>query len=149
MSSITIIEPQTQKEFEAYYFLRYEILRKPWNQPRGSEKDDIEKKCIHIMARDKNNFVVGVCRLQINSSTEAQLRYMGVKENNQRLGIGRKLIDYSENKAKQNGIKKMILQARENSVDFYKKCGYASIEKSYLMWGEIQHYSMEKHFTVY
>ena len=41
-SKITIIEPQTPKEFEAYYLLRYEVLRKPWKQPFGSEKDDME-----------------------------------------------------------------------------------------------------------
>jgi hypothetical protein len=36
------------------------------------------------------------------------------------------------------------LQARENAVGFYKRCGYAVKEKSYLMWEVIQHYLMEK-----
>ena len=49
---IQITEPKTRDEFEAYYLLRYQVLREPWNQPRGSEKDDMENECIHIMASD-------------------------------------------------------------------------------------------------
>jgi N-acetylglutamate synthase-like GNAT family acetyltransferase len=98
------------------------------------------------MAVDPDNNVLGVCRLQFNSPAEAQLRFMGVKENTQGSGIGRKLIDYAEEKARSQGADKMILQAREIAVDFYKKCGYAITEKSFLMWGEIQHYLMEKKF---
>lgn len=142
--SITIKEPQTSKEFEAYYLLRFEVLRKPWNQPLGSEKDNNEDISTHIMACDQNNTILGVCRLQLNSATEAQLRFMGVKENTQGLGIGKKLITYAEQKAKQQGTSKVILQAREIAVEFYKKCGYSVVEKSFLMWNEIQHYLMEK-----
>lgn len=120
------------------------MLRKPWNQPPGSEKDDSENSSIHIMACDKENNVLGVCRLQFNSPTEAQLRFMGVKENTQGLGIGKKLIVFAEQKAKQEGAKKIILQAREIAVEFYKKCGYTIVEKSFLMWDEIQHFLMEK-----
>jgi predicted GNAT family N-acyltransferase len=142
--SIKIIEPQTKEQFEAYFLVRYETLRKPWNQPVGSEKDNDEDKCIHIMAVDEKNNVLGVCRLQFNSENEAQLRYMGVKEDTQGLGIGRKLISFAEKKAKETNRSRMILHARQAAVDFYKKCGYSIVEKSYLMWGEIQHYLMEK-----
>ncbi|MCE3279177.1 MAG: family N-acetyltransferase [Bacteroidetes bacterium] len=141
---IIITEPQTKEQFEAYYLTRYETLRKPWNQPLGSEKDDQENDCIHIMAIKENLDVAGVCRLQFNSSSEAQLRYMGVKENTQGSGIGRKLIEYAESRAKEKGAGIIILQARETAVDFYKKCGYSIVEKSYLMWNEIQHYLMKK-----
>jgi predicted GNAT family N-acyltransferase len=142
--SIKIIEPQTKDQFEAYYLLRYEVLRKPWGQPEGSEKDEQENECIHLMALKDNDEIVGVCRLQFNSKEVAQLRYMGIKTNVQGSGIGRKLISHAEKKAKMNGAEKMILQAREIAVEFYKQCGYSVVEKSYLMWGEIQHFLMEK-----
>ena len=48
MNNINIKEPVTEEEFEQYYILRWRILRQPWNQPRGSEKDDKENKSIHI-----------------------------------------------------------------------------------------------------
>ena len=124
--------------------MRYETLRKPWNQPPGSEKDEQENTSVHAMACDENGRVLGVCRLQLNSASEAQLRYMGVRTEAQGLGIGRKLIGYMENKARSKGATRMILQARENALDFYEKCGYTIVEKSYLMWGQIQHYLMAK-----
>jgi N-acetylglutamate synthase-like GNAT family acetyltransferase len=142
--NIQIRKPQTPKEFEAYYLLRYEILRKPWQQPIGSEKDNQEDAATHVMAVDDGGEVLGVCRLQFNSSEEVQLRFMAVKENTQGLGIGKRLIDYSEATAKAAGAKKIILQARENAVGFYEKCGYSIKEKSFLMWGQIQHYLMAK-----
>lgn len=141
---IQIIEPQSLQEFEAYYLVRYNVLRKPWNQPMGSEKDNQEAESIHAMAVNENNEVLGVCRLQYNSKTEAQLRFMGIVEEAQGLGIGRLLIDYMELKAKNHGTTTMILQARENAVDFYKKCGYSVKEKTFLLWNIIQHYLMTK-----
>jgi len=141
---IIIRKPQTPKEFEAYYLLRYELLRKPWQQPIGSEKDNQEDIAIHAMAVDEDENVLGVCRLQFNSENEAQLRFMAVKENTQGLGIGKKLIDYMEAEAKKGGAKTIILQARENAVGFYEKCGYLIKEKTFLMWNQIQHYLMAK-----
>ena len=141
---IKIIEPQSPQEFEAYYLVRFIVLRKPWNQPIGSEKDNQEAECIHAMAVNENNEVLGVCRLQYNSETEAQLRFMGVINEAQGLGIGRLLIDYMELKAKNHGTRTMILQARENALDFYKKCGYSVKEKTFKLWDLIQHYLMTK-----
>ena len=36
--------PSTEKEFERYRDLRWGILRAPWNQPKGSEVDELESK---------------------------------------------------------------------------------------------------------
>jgi ribosomal protein S18 acetylase RimI-like enzyme len=36
------------------------------------------------------------------------------------------------------------LHAREIAIGFYQKLGYQMIEKSHLLFGEIQHYLMEK-----
>src|SRR5437868_2081162 len=83
--SIIITEPQTKEQFEAYFLLRYEVLRKPWNQPPGSEKDGQEGSSLHAMAVDEDHNVLGVLRLQFNTPSEAQLRYMGVKEKTQGL----------------------------------------------------------------
>ena len=74
-----IKEPKTKEEFEQYYDLRWKILRQPWNQPRGSEKDEKENESIHIMLIH-NDKVIGCGRGHFNSPTEAQIRYMAVEE---------------------------------------------------------------------
>ncbi len=96
------------------------------------------------MACDDKGDIIGVCRLQMNSDSIAQLRFMAVMENKQGAGIGKKLISYAEEKARQQGATTVILQSREIALEFYKKCGYSVKEKSFLMWNEIQHYLMEK-----
>ena len=143
-----IIEPNTSAEFEQYYNLRYEVLRKPWLQPKGSEKDDGDKSSIHRMIIDESNGkAVAVGRLQFNTSEEAQIRYMAVSDNYQLKGYGNIIVKTLEDIALNKGIRNIILQARENALKFYWKNGYEIIEKSYLLFDEIQHWLMVKKIT--
>ncbi|MDQ3109501.1 MAG: GNAT family N-acetyltransferase [Bacteroidota bacterium] len=137
-------EPASQEDFDNYYRLRWEVLRKPWNQPLGSEKDEHENSSVHVMAIDERGECVGVSRLQFNSPEEAQVRFMGVRDDQQGKGVGKMLMNYLEEKAKVKGAKKMMLQARENAVPFYLSIGYVEPKKTFLLWGIIQHYKMEK-----
>jgi N-acetylglutamate synthase-like GNAT family acetyltransferase len=139
-----IIQPLTSSDFEKYYQLRWEILRKPWNQPEGSEKDNMEDTSIHALMLDDNNEAIAVCRIQMNDATTAQVRFMAVAENQQGKGIGSKILDYIEQKAIEQGAKKMILDARDNAVIFYEHNGYQLLEKGHLLYGSIQHYKMKK-----
>jgi predicted GNAT family N-acyltransferase len=138
-----IKQPQTEVEFKRYYRLRWQLLRAPWNQPKGSETDAIEASCFHVMAVD-NDEVISIARLQFNSDDEAQLRYMAVSPPYQRQGIGRALIKALEQHAITSSRTKIVLDAREPAVNFYKKLGYQVIEKSYLLFDEIQHFRMSK-----
>ncbi|NOQ88574.1 MAG: GNAT family N-acetyltransferase [Gammaproteobacteria bacterium] len=139
-----IKQPVTDDEFSAYYKLRWQLLRAPWNQAKGSEVDNMEDQCFHVMAVDDKNNIVGVARLQFNSSSEAQIRYMAVANEHERKGIGRQLINAIEDHASTSSCKEIILDARKPAVDFYKKLGYVVIENSYLLFDEIQHFRMSK-----
>jgi len=140
---IRIIEPTDEKEREAYYQLRYETLRAPWNQPIGSEKDNMEEQSIHFFALEGEQ-PAGVCRLQYNDENIAQVRFMGVSEKSRGSGIGSLLLKHAEERAKSDGRKKLILQARDYAVPFYESNGYCITEKTFLLWDTIQHYLMEK-----
>ena len=73
-----------------------------------------------------------------------QIRFMAVETDSQGKGIGEKLMLHLESIAFENDKKKIILHAREIAIGFYRKLGYELIEKSHLLFGEIQHYLMEK-----
>ncbi len=140
-----IIEPTTSEEFKKYYNLRYEVLRKPWGQPLGSERDEGEGTSIHRMIIDKktgNALAVG--RLQFNSTHEAQIRYMAVADEFQGKGLGSQIISALENVARGKGMQQIILSARENALQFYKNNGYKIMEKTHLLFGKIQHWLMRK-----
>ncbi len=141
---IEIRAPKNQQEWDKYYQLRWEVLRKPWNQPIGSEKDTSEDTSIHFMALNEQNEILGVCRLQKNSETEGQIRFMAVSKNAQGKGIGKLLIKAAEKKAIELGINTIILQARENAVPFYISCKYEIVEKTFVLFDTIQHYLMTK-----
>ena len=144
LSSIKIIQPLTTDEFEKYFNLRWEILRKPWHQPKGSECDELEEAAVHFMAVDDRQKLIGVCRLHFVDETTGQIRYMAVLPDLQHKGIGRILLSDAENVARKKGIKLLILQARENVVGFYERQGYQVKEKTFLLYDEIQHFLMKK-----
>lgn len=138
-----ITSPSTEDEFKQYYHLRWKLLRAPWNEPEGSEKDDDEDSSFHIMAVDGNR-IIGVARMQNITPIQAQVRYMAVDDDYQGRGVGRKIMHYIEDYARDHHIEEIFLHARENAVPFYNALGYQHVEKSYLLFGSIQHYKMNK-----
>lgn len=124
--------------------LRYEILRKPWNQPRQSVTDDLEEIAINAYI-EKNGEMIACGRLQNNGNGIGQIRYMAVNKSFQGKGLGKLIVTRLENEAKRLQLKTIELQARENALEFYKNQGYIVKETSFKLWDVIQHYLMSKH----
>ena len=138
-----IKSPKTKEEFFKYYDLRWRILRAPWNQPKGSEQDELEGQSIHVMVVE-NDEVIGIGRAHFNSDEVAQLRYMAVNEDWQGKGIGKFILDELEKRVIKKGVKRIILHARDNAVKFYEKHGYNVVKESHTLFGVITHFLMEK-----
>ena len=136
--------PQTQSEFEDYYDLRWLILRAPWQQAPGSERDHHEDNAIHAMVLNNEDHIIGVARLHQIDNLTAQIRYMAVAERWQHKGIGDALLHYLEEKARVLGVQLIKLNARDNSVGFYSKRGYQITGPGHLLYGKIKHQIMEK-----
>jgi len=142
---LKIIEPRSFEEFRKYYNLRFEILRKPWGQSVGSERDKEDETSIHrLIIDDSTEETLAIGRLQFNSIDEAQIRYMAVADGYQGQGLGSKILGALEKIALEKGVRWIILQARGNAVQFYKNNGYEIVKKSYILFGEIQHWLMRK-----
>ncbi len=141
-----IRQPITSVEWNAYFDLRYRILRAPWNQPPGSEKNEGDQSAKHA-AYFLNEKIIGVGRLDLFENEYGQVRFMAVENNYQGGGIGKSIIQYLEDLSIARGDKGMVLHARENALEFYNKLGYSVVEKSHLLFGEIQHYLMSKDYV--
>ncbi|MCU0435322.1 MAG: GNAT family N-acetyltransferase [Bacteroidia bacterium] len=139
-----IISPSTPEEFDRYFSLRYDVLRAPWQQPRGSEKDSEEDHSTHAMLTDETGQCIAVGRLQQNSAEEGQIRFMAVHPNWQGKGLGKLVLRHLETEARKLGLQRIVLQARENALNFYLSEGYANTGASFKLWDIIQHYKMEK-----
>ena len=145
---IRILAPATSEEFESYYNLRWQVLREPWGQTKGSERDKEDEVSHHRMIIDETTGdAVAVGRLQINSKDEAQIRYMAVAEGYQGQGLGSKIVTELEDIALDKGASRIILEARSNAVQFYQSNGYEILEKTHLLFDEIQHWLMKKELT--
>ena len=103
---IIITSPRTNEDFEAYYDLRYQVLRKPLGQPKGTEKDDYEPISHHFTAVDEQTGeVVGVVKLYEKAPGQGQVSHMAVAEAYQNQGVGRMLVEAVEEKARALGLK--------------------------------------------
>lgn len=124
--------------------LRYEVLRKPWQQPYDTSTDGQEESAYNALLENESGIVLACGRLQKNTETTGQIRYMAVKDGNRGKGFGQLILTALEKKASEIGLIEIELQARENAVEFYKRNGYQLIEKSFVLWGIIPHYLMRK-----
>lgn len=140
---IEVREPQSDQEWKDYYHLRYTILRKPLNQPIGSEKNDGDEAGQHFALYENSN-LKGIGRLDSPESNISQIRFFCVDSSAQGKGFGQQLMLEIETFSQERGDSKMILQARENAVEFYSKLGYRIVKKSHLLYGQVQHFLMEK-----
>ena len=133
----------TQKQIDAIIDLRYDILRKPWNQPKETSTDGMEDNAINAFIED-NEKAIACGRLQDNGGGIGQIRYMAVDANYQGKGLGKLIVAKLEEEAAKNNLHTIELQARENAVEFYKSQGYLVKESSFKLWDIIQHYLMKK-----
>jgi N-acetylglutamate synthase-like GNAT family acetyltransferase len=134
----------TNQQLNSILKLRYEVLRKPWSQTIDSATDQLEEKSINAFIQNNKGVYIACGRLQENENKIGQIRFMAVDQNYQGKGLGKLIITSLEEKAKDLQLNKIQLQARENAVSFYKNNGYVMIEKTFLLWDQIQHFLMEK-----
>jgi predicted GNAT family N-acyltransferase len=144
LTQVTIIEPSSVDELDQYYQLRWKILRAPWNQPPGSERDPLDEHSTHVMAVNSAHELLGVGRLHFNSISEGQVRYMAVAIDHQRSGIGTLILKILEDKARQLGAASIVLDARETAIGFYRKRGYQPSGPGHMLFRQIAHMHMCK-----
>jgi thioesterase domain-containing protein len=145
----TLCSPSTTDDLTQYYQLRWQILRKPWGQQQGSERDEYEKQSIHKMVINEEGEVLAVGRLEKSDTNQGQIRFMAVSEKTQGQGLGQQIVKALEQQASQLGMKEITLNARENAIGFYQKLGYKKVTFSHTLFDEIKHYTMVKKLSVH
>jgi N-acetylglutamate synthase-like GNAT family acetyltransferase len=92
-------------EYHQMLRLRSDILRKPLGLSFSQEELDKEKEEILIGAFDDEK-MLGCCMLVMEDPNVVRLRQMAVSNNLQGKGIGRALMGFAENIARDRGFKK-------------------------------------------
>jgi GNAT superfamily N-acetyltransferase len=122
--------------------LRDAVLRKPLGLIFTPEDLEAEKDNILIAAFEEER-MLGCCMLVEERPDVVRLRQMAVLNVLQGKGVGRALMNFAENIARDRGYKIVKMHARNNSIGFYEKVGYKKKGDEFLEV-TIPHYVMEK-----
>ncbi len=129
-------------EYRQMIKLRDEMLRKPLGLGFTDEEIEEEKDNMLIGAFEEDD-MLGCCMLVEENPSMVRLRQMAVLNDLQGKGIGRALMNFAENLARDRGYKILSMHARKNAVGFYEKMGY-KIAGTEFTEITIPHYVMEK-----
>jgi GNAT superfamily N-acetyltransferase len=129
-------------EYHQMVKLRDDILRKPLGLGFTPEELEEEKENMLIAAFEEER-ILGCCMLVEEIPGTVRLRQMAVLNDLQGKGIGRALMNFAENIARDRGYKILRMHARVNAVGFYEKVGY-KINGDQFVEVTIPHYVMEK-----
>jgi ribosomal protein S18 acetylase RimI-like enzyme len=141
---VEIRSPETDTEFEAYYDLRWRVLRQPWGQSPGSERDELDDDATHVAGYDEVKGLVCVGRLHAVETGVGQVRYMAVEEPLRGRGLGQAVLNELERLGKRQGMSVIVLDAREAAVGFYRRNGYEAVDEGHVLFGEVRHSKMRK-----
>jgi predicted GNAT family N-acyltransferase len=128
--------------YEQMVKLREDVLRKPLGLTFSKEELNKEKNNLLIAAFEDDQ-ILACCMLVEENPQTVRLRQMAVVNDLQGKGIGKALINFAENLARDRGYKTITMHARKNSVGFYEKMGYKKNGQEFQEI-TIPHYEMEK-----
>lgn len=129
-------------EYQQMVDLRFQILRKPLGlsfseEDLAAELHDILLGCF------EDDRLEACCILTKTDPKTVRLRQMAVSSNLQGKGIGRVLMSFAENVARDHGYRRLTMHARKSALGFYEKNGYRICSDEFLEV-TIPHYVMEK-----
>jgi N-acetylglutamate synthase-like GNAT family acetyltransferase len=129
-------------EYESMLRLRYDLLRKPLGLSFDPQELEKEKEDVLIGAFDEDR-MLGCCLLTRTDPKTVRLRQMAVSNNLQGKGIGRALMIFAENIARDMGYNTLMMHSRATATGFYEKMGYIKKDGQFIEI-TIPHVIMEK-----
>lgn len=118
------------EEYELTIHLRNEVFRKPWGL--DIKDDDLsEDKEMDIYGAFSGDKLIGTVFLTEHEEGVARVRNVAIYDDYQGQGLGKYLMDFIEDVAREKGYKKSFLMGRTRVEDFYKRLGYKTIGEPY------------------
>jgi predicted GNAT family N-acyltransferase len=158
------------REYEETVALRDAILRRPLDlifapEALGAEWSDYHIACYAYgdahsedssdslndnpsdSLNDNREELVGCLVLTPLTDGRIKMRQVAVAEHRQGTGIGRCIVEFSENFARSHGYTLMTLNARDTAIPFYTRLGYKTYSKEFTEVG-IPHFAMQKQLII-
>jgi GNAT superfamily N-acetyltransferase len=129
-------------EYQQMVKLREDILRRPLGLGFAPGELEEEKENM-LIAAFEDETILGCCMLVEENPKKVRLRQMAVLNDLQGKGIGRAIMHFAENIARDRGYKILSMHARKNAIGFYEKMGYKVASEEFTEV-TLPHYVMEK-----
>ena len=121
--------------------IREEILRIPLGL--SFSKEELEEASDFHIAGFSGETMIGTLVLSPQNKEIIRMRQVAVHSDYQKRGIGKQLVEFSENFGVKKGYKKMILHSREDVIPFYTKLGYSVFGDRFVSV-TLAHFCMER-----
>ena len=133
---------QTDPDYLLSLILRYKILRIPLGLTFSKGDLSKDKDDIHIGAFD-GDVILGSLILTDMGDGTVKMRQVAVDDSYQGKGIGRALVKFADDYARDQGYRIIHCHARDTAREFYLKQGYKIVGDEFTEVG-IRHYYMER-----
>lgn len=122
--------------------IRTKVFIEEQNIPFNEEFDDADLTSVHVLARDQNNNAIGTARLLI-TDTIGRVAVLKAWRGN---GVGRALVLYLMEMARNRGAARIYLDAQNHAIPFYERLGFRVVGREFLDAG-IPHFKMAIDFS--
>lgn len=131
-------------EYESSIDLRNDAFRKPWGMNIRDENLTADKD-MDMYGAYLDDTMIATIFLAEDDQDTARIKSVSIIEDYRKLGLGRYLMNFIEEKAREKGYTKANLMGRVSAEDFYHKLGYKTISEPF-DFKTIPHIYMTKDF---
>ena len=122
-SDIIVKLVETETELEAAIDIRFRVFGAEQHVPPEEELDEEDAGATHVIALQHGS-TVGTGRLLVRDSAIAVIGRMAVDQSWRRRGVGGLILDFLEEEARAQGLRRSVLHAQEYVKSFYAAHGY-------------------------
>lgn len=142
MDGLVIKLVEQESELEAAIQVRFRVFVSEQAVPPEEELDEVDSSATHAIALVQGK-VVGTGRMLPQEDATAQIGRMAVDLAWRRKGIGRQILEFLEETARAQGMRRSMLNAQEYVKSFYTVHGYREHGYTFLEV-DIPHVEMHK-----
>jgi predicted GNAT family N-acyltransferase len=118
-------------EYDRTLDLRMRVLRAPLGLVFDAKDLAREAGDLHLAAFDSGRLIACLV-LTPQTGSAIKMRQVAVEPDRQGSGIGRRLVEGSEEVAREHGYREMVLNARDSAVPFYLHLGYQLVGEPFI-----------------
>ena len=140
--TVTVRTTRDAREIEAARELRIRVFCDEQGVDPALEVDGRDDEATQVVALDESG-IIATCRLRYPEAGICKLERMVVDARYRKLGVGGRLLEWSEEEGRTAGATTMVLNSQLRAQNFYGSHGYEP-EGETFMDADIEHIRMTK-----